>query len=208
MRGHADVLRYAVLLIALMSQASCASHALSIALVNGTDDEIAVRDQLERLQERYDLEPYLFTYKVHVDRTQVPHSHPVLTLHTRHAGENDLLLSTFLHEQIHWYLSGRLMQVNAAIAELQRLYPQVPAGFPEGARNARSSYLHLIVNQLEYHALADVIGKERADAAFEFWRDDHYTWIYQKIFEDGRAIDALLARHNLNWADRNPRRSD
>ena len=29
-------------------------------------------------------------------------SHPVLTLHTRHRRDDDLLLSTFLHEQLHW----------------------------------------------------------------------------------------------------------
>lgn len=182
----------------VLLQSACASHGVSIELANGTRDEIATRVQLQRLLERYDLEEYLFTQRVRIDREQVPHSHPVLTLHTRHVDEDDLQLSTFLHEQLHWYLESRRVQTWRAIAELKRMYPDAPWGFPEGARDQHSTYLHLLVNQLEYEALSGVIGENRADDAFRFWRDDHYTWIYQNVLEDGALLHQVLERHHLS----------
>lgn len=196
--------RYGAAILLLFSAPANADEKLSIELANGSDDEIVVREQLEGFLLQYELEPYLFTKRVRVDRTQVPHSHPVLTLHTRHANEDDLQLSTFLHEQLHWHLSERAAETDAAIEELRQAYPRVPAGFPEGARDTNSTYLHLLVNRLEYHALSGLVGKQRADEAFAFWRNDHYTWIYQTVFEDGPAIDALLARHGLTGRAEKP----
>jgi hypothetical protein len=42
---------------------------------------------LERLLKQYDLSKWIFTRKVIIDQGEIPHSHPVLTLHTRHLGK-------------------------------------------------------------------------------------------------------------------------
>jgi hypothetical protein len=55
-----------------------------------------------RFLDKYDLTPWLFTRAVVIDDDATPHSHPVLTLHTRHLRDDLLLLSTFIHEQSHW----------------------------------------------------------------------------------------------------------
>ena len=58
------------------------------------------------------------------------YSHPILTLGTRFTETEDLLLSTYLHEQMHWYLS--LLggpdhdPVEPVFDELVRRYPQAP----------------------------------------------------------------------------------
>ena len=75
----------------------------TISLRHGTVAEQATQRQLEKLFDEYDLSPWLFTQAVVIDEDAVPHSHPVLTLHTRHLKDDLLLLSTFIHEQSHHY---------------------------------------------------------------------------------------------------------
>jgi hypothetical protein len=36
----------------------------------------------------------------------IPHSHPVLTLSDRYGGDDDFLLTAYLHEQLHWWSMG------------------------------------------------------------------------------------------------------
>lgn len=67
--------------------------------------------------------------------------------------------------------------------------------FPAGARDERSTYLHLVVCPLELAALTEVIGAERAEAAVRL--APVYTWIYQHVLASPGWFDALLARHGL-----------
>lgn len=41
----------------------------------------------------------------------IPYSHPVLTLHTRHLKDDLALLSTFVHEEYHWYETAHPQEV-------------------------------------------------------------------------------------------------
>jgi len=169
-----------------------------IDLAHGTDVESATREQLVRLIDRYDLSPWEFTDRVVIDGTGIPHSHPVLTLHTRHRDDDTLLLSTYLHEQLHWFGSSRPdTTIELAIAELKRRYPNPPVGFPHGADSELSAYIHYLVCRLEYLALRDVVGLEEANRAIEFWHGDHYTSIYRTIIDDGDTIDRILREHDL-----------
>src|SRR5882724_2292620 len=87
--------------------ARAAATPISIELKNNTDRERQTKAQLERLLSTYDLGKYTFTQNVIIDEKSIPHSHPILTLHTRHLHSDDQLLSTYVHEQLHWYLEGR-----------------------------------------------------------------------------------------------------
>ena len=82
----------------------------------------------------------------------IPHSHPVLTLSTRNKSDDDLL-STFLHEQIHWYGVEKDEQVEGAIKDFKEMYPKVPVGNRQGARDEFSTYLHLFICYLEYKSM-------------------------------------------------------
>ena len=183
-------------LIACLS-AVAATPAVTIDLQHGSAAEQKTRDQLEKLLKTYDLSHYLFTQRVMTDEDAIPHSHPVLTLHARHLGQDDLLLSTFVHEEIHWFLEAHAAETGAAEMELRALYKKVPVGFPEGARDEQSTYQHLLVTYLEYQAMKKLTGDRRALDAMTFWSKDHYTWDYRTLLQDEAKIGGIVTRHHL-----------
>lgn len=170
---------------------------LQIKLKAKTPREAATRDQLLALLGQHDLSKWLYTHRVVIDEQAIPHSHPVLTLHARHLDQDDLLLSTFVHEQLHWLLATKRKPVGYAIDVLRDMFPDVPVGPPEGALDRDSSYLHLIVNYLELEAMKEIVGDERARLAFEFWFTDHYTGLYGIVLDNQVEIAALIDRFEL-----------
>ena len=74
---------------------------LDIRLAHDSGAERETARALRRLVETHDVGRWIFTRTVVIDERQIPHSHPVLTLHTRHLGDDDMLLAVFLHEQLH-----------------------------------------------------------------------------------------------------------
>ena len=175
---------------------TCAAP-VSIVLAHGSEGEHQTKAQLERLISRYDLSPWIFSDRVAIDERSTPHSHPVVTLHTRHRNDDELLLSTFVHEQLHWYVTRHHAQAVAAVAELKRAYADIPVGFPVGSEDEEGNYYHLIVIWLEYRADRALLGELRARQVMEFWREDHYTWLYSLVLKDQRAIGDILRRESL-----------
>jgi len=109
-------------------------HALTLSFAHGSADELTTGAQLLTLLRRHDLSRWRFTTDIHIDRQAIPHSHPTLTLHTRHLDDDGLLLATYLYEQLHWFVEGRQTGLQQAIAALQACYPHPPVGYPQGAR--------------------------------------------------------------------------
>lgn len=190
---------FAILLICQMTWAQTESPRLEIALKHNDDRERRTKQQLRRFLATYDLSRWLFTTKVVIDSDPnvIPHSHPVLTLNTRHLKDDDLLLSTFVHEQLHWFFTQKSKETEEAVKELKTSFPKVPVGFPEGARNEESTYLHILVCYLEHQANKELLGELKARQVIEFWKLDHYTWIYKTVSEQERTIGAILRKHNL-----------
>ena len=170
---------------------------ISIALKQNTIGEAETRDQLQRLLKTYDMSPWFYTKSVVIDERAIPFSHPVLTLHTRHAKDDELLLSTFVHEQLHWFFSGRPEQTEQAIADLRKAFPDAPAGGTAGARDQSSTYLHLLVCFLERQGVSRVLGELKAQQVIEFWATDHYTWVYRQVLDHGQDIAAILKTRQL-----------
>jgi len=170
---------------------------LEITLKQGTPGEARTREQLQRLLDAYDLSPWIYTKSIVIDEKAIPFSHPVLTLHTRQAKDDDLFVSTFLHEQLHWFLMERSEATALAIADLRRLFPTVPAGGTAGARDEESTYLHLLVCYLEQHADIRVLGELRTKQVMDFWATDHYTWVYQTILSRSRDIGQVIRDRKL-----------
>lgn len=168
-----------------------------ITLASGSEREECTAAQLRRVLDQYDVSRWVRTRKVRIEEGVISHSHPVLTLNTGHQDSDHQLLSTFLHEQIHWILRKKLFAVWRAIHELKRRYPGVPVGHPEGARDRGSSYLHLVVNYLELIALEEVIGETQARGMFDFWLTHHYTGIYGIVLDDREEIGQILKREGL-----------
>ena len=174
-----------------------AGARVTIELKHGSETERETKEQLERLLASYDLKRYTFTHAVIIEDKVIPHSHPVLTLSTRYIGEDDRLLSVYVHEQLHWYLVEHHRQTEAAKADLRRMYPKVPVGPPDGAMDEESTYLHLVDCYLEMQADRKLMGDKRAAAVMEFLSGDHYRWVYATILRDEQAIGAVLAKHGL-----------
>ena len=184
-------------MVLLLSVTSYAQAKIDVSLKNGSSGEIQTRDQLQRLLTVYDVSKWIFTKSILIDERAIPHSHPVLTLHTRHLKDDDLLLSTFVHEQLHWFLVQKDKETKEAMKDLRALFPKVPVGFPNGAEDEESTYLHLLVNYLEYRADRELLGELRAKQVMEFWASDHYTWVYRTVLERTRDIGNIMFKYKL-----------
>lgn len=173
------------------------SARVQIELEHGSEGEQAAADQLRRLLDAYDVARWTWTERVRIDETAIPHSHPVLTLHTRSVGAGLDQLATYLHEQFHWWVDERSDAEGAAIAEFRELFPEVPvaANGGGGARDEYSTYLHLIVCDLEFQAMAALVGDARAREILASYR--HYRWIYDQVLTDPRVREVNL-RHGFD----------
>ena len=176
--------------------ATYAQSGLEIMLKQGTAREAQTRDQLQRLLRIYDVSPWIYTKTIVVDERAIPHSHPTLTLSARHVRDDDLLLSTFVHEELHWFVADN-KESTAAIEELRAMFPTVPAQPPEGANGEASTYLHLIVCFLEYQTDKELLGELKARQVMGFWATDHYRWVYKTVLERERDLGSVLAKHKL-----------
>jgi hypothetical protein len=168
-----------------------------ITLAHQSEREKETRSQLERLARAFDLTPWLFTKTIVIDEEAIPHSHPVLTLHTKHLKEDDQLLSTFIHEQLHWWMIAQGEKTEAAVGDLRAGFPSLPVGYPDGADSERSNYVHLSLIYLEYEGLNRFVGKARARATFTYWEKDHYRALYRIFRVREREIAKITQSRGL-----------
>jgi hypothetical protein len=158
-----------------------------------------VRDLLGALRRRHDLSRFEYTTVVRIVPGGDTFAQPILTLGNRFTSTEDELLSTYLHEQMHWYLwylgTPERDMVAPFMDELVRRYPDAPTAPPEGALGYDATYLHLVVNWLEIAATAELIGRERAVAVARDQRS--YRWIYRTVLRDWDMLGELLERHDI-----------
>jgi hypothetical protein len=158
-----------------------------------------VRDMLAALRRRHDLSRYEYTTLVRIVPGGGTFAQPVLTLGNRFATTEDELLSTYLHEQMHWYLwhlgTPDRDMVAPFMDELVRRYPDAPTAPPDGALGYDATYLHLVVNWLEIAATAEFIGRERAVAVAKAQRS--YRWLYRTVLKDWDLLGELYERHDI-----------
>ncbi|HVI60202.1 MAG TPA: hypothetical protein VM619_15190 [Luteimonas sp.] len=158
---------------------------VEIRAATGHPDEQRAVHQLQRLLDEYDVERWTFTREVVLKKWEIPHSHPVLTLNSAYLDDDHAQLASFLHEQFHWYLEERRVRVDEAIAAFERMFPDAPVGNGAGARDKRSTYLHLVVCDLELRAMTVLLGEAEARRVLRGNR--HYTWIYRQVLDDPRV---------------------
>lgn len=184
----------ALVLTTLLLGASFA-QSIKIDLAHGTDRERQTKARLEQVIASYDLSKYTFTRQVVIEERAINHAFPVLTLNARFADSSDELVSSYIHEQLHWYLREHSGQQQEAIAELRRIYPNAPVGLPEGAETAYSTYGHLVDCYLEIQADRQLMGPKRtADVIND---KGHYTWIDKTVLRDESSIAEVVTRHHL-----------
>ncbi len=106
-------------------------------------------------------------------------------------------MSTFLHEQLHWYEVSHFERISQVINELKGFYSNVPVGYPAGAKDEFSTYLHMIIKFLEVKALNELLVKEEVDTVIDFLINDHYTWIYKTVLNDFNSLEHLLGKYEI-----------
>jgi hypothetical protein len=168
---------------------------ITIQLAHGTPPEQLTKQTLEQVLASYDLKKYTFTRKVIIEQGATNHAFPTLTLNARFASSPDELLSSYVHEQLHWHLRNREVQQRAAVGELRRLYPVVPVGLPAGADSEYSTYGHLVDCYLEILADRELLGPDRTAAVVH--AKPWYTWIYGTVLTDEKVIAGIVDRHQL-----------
>ncbi len=182
-----------------MPRATAEGFRIDLDLDHARREAERVRGMLQALRRRHDLSRFEYTRVVRVMPGGDTFSHPILTLGNRFAENEDTLLSTYLHEQMHWYLwylgTPERDPVAPFFDELVRRYPEAPTELPDGARNYESTYLHLVINWLEVAATAEFIGRRRAVAVADVQRS--YRWIYRTVLRDWDALQELYERHGL-----------
>ena len=157
-----------------------------------------VRAMLLDARTRFDLARFEYCKRVRIAPTEIPYSHPSITLNTWVRDDLELL-SMYLHEQMHWYVTwyshARAPQWRKLFEQLRERYPSVPAAEAGGGNDEFSTYLHLLVNWLEIEAVSQFIDRDRV---LNHIRALHfYRWIYQTVIDDWDALGALYREQGL-----------
>jgi hypothetical protein len=189
------------IVIALLASAlSAETPKLNIRTKNGFPGEEQRKQQMERLARQYDLGKYTITRDIIIERGAINHSSPVLTLNLRFLDNDDLALSAYVHEQGHWYLMERHRPGNPQLLEdLQRTFPNLDYRVPGGDGELRSSYFHIAVCMLEWQAMEELVGAERARKVIEWKQNDHYKAIYAILLNHREQVESVLNRNGVKW---------
>jgi hypothetical protein len=179
----------------LLASAAFAADTVEIQTSHRSPREQQEKLELEQLLKKYDVSKYTFTRTVIIEERAINHAFPVLTLSVRFVGNDDEVLSVFLHEQLHWYLAQHRPAMEDAVRRLKDMYPHAPVGLPEGADSEYSTYGHLVDCYLEIQADRALIGPERTEQVIK--NKPWYTWIYKTILRDEDRIAALVKYENL-----------
>jgi hypothetical protein len=157
-----------------------------------------VRAMLLEARTRFDLARFEYCKLIRIAPTEIPYSHPRITLNTW-VRDDLALLSMYLHEQMHWYVTwyshARASQWRKLFERLRERYPSVPVAEAGGGNDEFSTYLHLLVNWLEIEAVSQFIDRDRVLShvrALHFYR-----WIYQTVTDDWDALGALYRERGL-----------
>src|SRR5712692_7491260 len=147
----------------LAARVEAQTPKLNIKTKRGLPVEEQRKEQMERLAIQYDLKKFTIPRDIMIERGAMNHSYPFLTLNLRFLDNDDLALSAYVHEQGHWVLMERHRGDNRSLFDdLQRAFPSMDVRTPAGDGELRSSYLHIAVCMLEWQAMEDLVGSERA----------------------------------------------
>lgn len=147
------------------------------------------QQNLRQLEQVYDLKPFIFTRTINIDGQDTNHSHPVLTLNTRHAEAPTQLLASWLHEEFHWWSESNAAKLAPAFLELKKIYPTTN----------QMTQAHLFICYLEYRALDYYLGKKEAKKTIldKIKKDKSLAWSYGQALTRERNIKKILDQYQL-----------
>jgi len=182
------------------SFAAAETLRLNIRTKNHLPMEEQRKEQMLRLVKEYDLAKYTITRDIVIERGAMNHSYPVLTLNLRFLDNDDLALSAYVHEQGHWLLMERHRPENPRLFEdLRGTFPSLDYRQPEGDGELKSSYFHIAVCMLEWQAMEELVGPERARKVIQWKQVDHYRAIYAILLDRREQVESVLNRNGVKW---------
>lgn len=192
-----------LIVITLLLLAGCASGPESDHPSGLIVEEIApdkstalAKQNLLQLTQVYDLSPFLYTKRIQFKTGVETKSHPVILLNTRFADQPKKLLSSFLHEEMQWWLTQNKINSTLAVKDLAKLYPNPPS-VKNSSKNA--TYYRLIVCYLELEALKHYLGNKEARAIMTSMmkKDKLYPWTYAQVLKRGAHIRKIVVHRQL-----------
>jgi hypothetical protein len=200
MHGNKTMKYLLIAIVLLPAFAQAKTPKLNLTLAHNSPAEEKRKEQIERLAANYDLEKYTITRDIVIDQQAINHSAPVLTQNLRFLDNDDRALSAYVHEQAHWVLMTRHRgEVRGMLQDLKSMFPDLPIAAPQGDGNEGTSYIHLVVLMLEWQALENLIGVDRARTVMEFKRQDHYKALYSTVMENRPQVEKFLKHYNVKW---------
>ena len=171
---------------------------ISVDFATVTRNAERVRAMLIDLRQRFDLAPFEYCRQVRIAPGEIPYSHPQITLNSFVQGEL-ALLSTYLHEQMHWYVTWyshtQASSWQRLFTSLRERYPQVPDAESGGAPDEFSTYLHFPVNWIEIETVSRFFER---DHVLEYVNAlPFYRWIYKTVVADWDRLGALFIEQGL-----------
>lgn len=169
---------------------------LEITEINPNRWTALVKQNLFHLAKVYDLRPFLYTKKIHIQSRVIPHSHPVLTLNTRNAEKPHAILATWMHEEFHWWVGMNREGTRKAVRELAKMFPNIPSW---GTSTPSMTYTHLIICYLEYRSLVHFLGEKEAKEIITELKDKVklYPWVYEQVLKNEGALRGVVKRYQL-----------
>ncbi len=96
-------------------------------------------------------------------------------------------------------MEGHRADNPALFEDLQRTFPNMEIRVPDGDGELRSSYFHIAVCMLEWQAMEDLTGHERARKVIEWKQGDHYKAIYSTLLNHREQVESVLSIHGVKW---------
>ncbi len=188
----------------LMGGGKRKSSNLPIEIIKNSD--ILIENEKEMIKDfqilfdKYDLKKYLFTKRIIIQpyESTFSHSHPTLTITRRYGTKKDhlnVLLTTFIHEQFHWWAEKNKKKIDKLIPILYNKFPDIRLEHPYGSGNKYGTYNHILVCFHEYNALIDLLGPKKAKEIIE--NIPGYFDIYQTVLNNFDEIKGMLKDYNL-----------
>ncbi|MCM2351069.1 MAG: hypothetical protein NDI69_13690 [Bacteriovoracaceae bacterium] len=182
-------------LIIIFISISCSSHreptptGLIIVEINPDKGTYLTKQNLQQLEQVYDLSPFFYTRKVLISSDVNSHPAPDLTLTTHFAENPRKLLAAWLHEEFYWWTEQNKAKLAPVLKELQNIYP----------RASGHAHLLLIICNLEFKALSYYLGDKEAKKTINdlMKKDRLFPWTYYQVLNRNAEITKLMNKYDL-----------
>ncbi len=190
--------------ILAMPKGTNAQDLTQVTFVEDLKEE--ARAQIKRILANYEVEDWIFTEEIKIVHNEDARSYPILQMNTNHLDDDTVQLSVFIHENAHIFVSDDKKDEaeNKVIRKLRSLYPNPPEPMQ------KNLYHHIMVAWIEYDALIELFGKEKANSIMRrkinyYIKDDpnsllylNFLWYNNKAMNNPYIIGKIMDEYGFN----------